>query len=187
MRGAPQVGFSATMRKMSSRNSLLTHLLPAPVRCRESHFQYNLNPVRCQRTTVPGRTRTNAHFHPYQSRRNITQNNLSEIANRGCGCLRFKTVSCCRRARFSRSNSRRERRHRIARTGRSLSRQRMSQSRVETGNPKHAINLIDLTADHYFGERQLYRSCSRDMCNHASYFWLARSQIDSPVIHGYLL
>jgi hypothetical protein len=78
------------MRKMSSRNSLLTHLLPAPVRCREIHFQYNLNPVRCQRTTVSGRTRTNAHFHPYQSRRNITQNNLSEIANRGCGCLPFQ-------------------------------------------------------------------------------------------------
>jgi hypothetical protein len=68
--------------------SLLTHLLPAP--CRESHFHYNLNPIRCQRTTVSGRTTTNAHFHPYQSRRNITQNNLSEIANRGCGCLRFK-------------------------------------------------------------------------------------------------
>jgi hypothetical protein len=116
-------------------------------------FQYNLNPVRCQRTTVSGRTRTNAHFHPYQSRRNITQNNLSEIANRGCGCLRFKTASCCRRARFSRSNSRRERRSRIARTGRSLSRQSMSQSRMETGNANHAIHLIDLTADHYFGER----------------------------------
>ena len=154
MRGAPQVGFSATMRKMSSRNSLLTHLLPAPVRCRESHFQYNLNPVRCQRTTVSGRTGTNAHFHPYQSRRNITQNNLSEIANRGCGCLRFKMVSCCRRARSSRSNSRRERRSRIARTGRSLSRQSLGQSRMKTGNAKHAIHLFDLTADHYFGERQ---------------------------------
>jgi signal transduction histidine kinase len=26
---------------------------------------------------------------------------------------------------------------------------------METGNAKHAIHLIDLTADHYFGERQL--------------------------------
>jgi hypothetical protein len=25
---------------------------------------------------------------------------------------------------------------------------------METGNAKHAIHLIDLTADHYFGERQ---------------------------------
>jgi hypothetical protein len=30
----------------------------------------------------------------------------------------------------------------------------MSQSRLETGNAKHAIHLIDLTADHYFGERR---------------------------------
>jgi hypothetical protein len=44
----------------------------------------------------------------------------------------------------------------MARTGRSLSRQSMSQSRMETGNAKHAIHLIDLTADHYFGERQLF-------------------------------
>lgn len=43
----------------------------------------------------------------------------------------------------------------MARTGRSLSRQSMSQSRMETGNAKHAIHLIDLTADHYFGERQV--------------------------------
>ncbi len=26
---------------------------------------------------------------------------------------------------------------------------------METGNAKHTIHLIDLTADHYFGERQL--------------------------------
>jgi excisionase family DNA binding protein len=26
---------------------------------------------------------------------------------------------------------------------------------MKTGNAKHAIHLIDLTADHYFGERQL--------------------------------
>jgi hypothetical protein len=44
----------------------------------------------------------------------------------------------------------------MARTGRSLSRQSMSQSRMETGNAKHAIHLIDLTADHYFGERQVH-------------------------------
>jgi hypothetical protein len=25
---------------------------------------------------------------------------------------------------------------------------------METGNAKHTIHLIDLTADHYFGERQ---------------------------------
>jgi hypothetical protein len=44
-RGAPQVLFSATMRKMSSRSSLLTQRLPAQARCREIHFQYILNPA----------------------------------------------------------------------------------------------------------------------------------------------
>src|ERR1035437_3035487 len=36
MRGAPQVWFSLTIRKISSRISLLTHLLPTRVRCRVS-------------------------------------------------------------------------------------------------------------------------------------------------------
>src|ERR1035441_10031507 len=54
MRGAPQVGFSTTMRRINSRNSLLTHFLPTGARCRESHLQYNLKPARGQRTTVSG-------------------------------------------------------------------------------------------------------------------------------------
>jgi hypothetical protein len=70
------------MWKMSSRNFLLTHFLPTRIRGRESHLQYNLNPTRCQRTTVSGWTRINARFHPGQSRRNITQNNLSGAPNR---------------------------------------------------------------------------------------------------------
>src|ERR1039457_307288 len=79
MRGAPQVGFSATMRRINSRNSLLTHFLPTGVRCRESHLQYNLKPARCQPTTVSGWIRISARFHPGQSLRKITQKNLSEI------------------------------------------------------------------------------------------------------------
>jgi hypothetical protein len=63
-RGAPQDEFSATMRKMSSRSSRLTHFLPTRFRCRESHVQYNLNLALCQRTTVSGWTRINACFHP---------------------------------------------------------------------------------------------------------------------------
>src|SRR5260370_2472384 len=113
------------MRKMSSRNSLLTHLLPAGVRCRESHFQYNFNPARCQPTTVSGWARINGCLHPGQRRHNITRNNLSEAANRGCGCRTFKTASCCRRARFSRSKSRRERKKRVARTDKKLSKRCM--------------------------------------------------------------
>src|ERR1035437_9260280 len=37
MRGAPQVGFSATMRKIRSRSPLLTHFLPDLVLCLEIH------------------------------------------------------------------------------------------------------------------------------------------------------
>src|ERR1017187_1805344 len=83
MRGAPQVELSVTMRKMRSRSSLLTHFLPALARCRESHVQYNLKPARCQRMTVSGWTRISTCLHLGQSRRKITQNNLSEVANRG--------------------------------------------------------------------------------------------------------
>src|ERR1035441_4642868 len=45
MRGAPQVGFSATMRRINSRNSLLTHFLPTGVRCRESRASPKLHPA----------------------------------------------------------------------------------------------------------------------------------------------
>jgi hypothetical protein len=39
MRGAPKVGFSATMRKIRARISLLTHFRPPVCRALESHFQ----------------------------------------------------------------------------------------------------------------------------------------------------
>ncbi len=74
--------FFAIMRKMSSRNFLLTNSLPTRTSCRESHLQYNLNPTRCQRMTVSAWTRINTRFHPGQSRLNITQNNLSGAPNR---------------------------------------------------------------------------------------------------------
>jgi hypothetical protein len=79
---------------------MLMHFLPARVRCRESHFQYNLNPALCQRTTVSGWTKISACFHPGQKRRNSTQNNLSDKTTRGRGCVRFTVTSCCLRAMF---------------------------------------------------------------------------------------
>src|ERR1019366_5216522 len=54
MRGAPHVGLSPTTRKMSSRNSLLTNVLPTRTLRREIQAQYSLKPSRCQRTTVSG-------------------------------------------------------------------------------------------------------------------------------------
>src|ERR1039457_1509510 len=120
IRGAPQVLFTATMRKMSSRNSLLTHFLPTRTRCLESHVQYNLNPARCQRITVSGWTRSKTRFHSDHTRRKRTQNNLSESLKRGFGCFRPKTASCCRSAKFSRRRFRREQKNREKRRSKSF-------------------------------------------------------------------
>ena len=48
MRGAPHVGFSATIRKIKARISLLTGLRPPLDLALESHFQYSRNPARCR-------------------------------------------------------------------------------------------------------------------------------------------
>src|SRR5216684_2136490 len=56
IRGAPHVGFSATMRKINSRTSFGVGLLPTCPRTLEIRRQYIQKPVRCQRTTVSGVT-----------------------------------------------------------------------------------------------------------------------------------
>ncbi len=109
MRGAPQVGFSATMRKISSRTSLLIGFLPTACRAREIQLQYSRNPARCQRTTVSGVTRINDLFQPDQTFRKTSQNNLSTELSRGRGRFACRASSCCRRARFSKRSSSRER------------------------------------------------------------------------------
>ena len=76
MRGAPQVGFSAAMRKIKARISVLTRFLPPTRLVVESHFQYSRKPARCQATTVLGVTRMSGSFHPDQSLRNTIQNSL---------------------------------------------------------------------------------------------------------------
>ena len=154
MRGAPHVGFSVTMRKMSSRNSLLTHFLPAWALRREIPAQYSLKPARCQRTTVSGWTRTNARFHPGHTRRNITQKNLSGAAHRGRPYLCFRTPSCCRRARFSRSKSRRERKARANRKGSRPKRRTMRPVLHRSRPVERSRHLPDFNADHDFGELQ---------------------------------
>src|ERR1035441_7304721 len=109
MRGAPHVGFSATMRKISSRTSLLIGFLPTAFRAREIQLQYNRNPALCQRTTVSGVTRINDLFQPVQNFRKTTQNSLSTELSRGRGRFECRARSCCRRARFSKMSSSRER------------------------------------------------------------------------------
>ncbi len=56
MRGAPQVGFSATIRKMRSRTSFEVSFLPTFLLALEINLQYKRKPARCQRTTVSGVT-----------------------------------------------------------------------------------------------------------------------------------
>src|ERR1022692_5253617 len=85
MRGAPQVGFSATISKIKARICLLTGLRSPLDWALESHFQYSRKPARCEPTTVQGVTWMRGSFHRAQHLRNTTQNR--ETA--GAGWLRL--------------------------------------------------------------------------------------------------
>src|SRR5216683_7128521 len=62
MRGAPQVEFSAAMRRIKSLRSLL--MVGRPFRARrESQVQYLRKPVRCHWTTVSGFTKASVSDH----------------------------------------------------------------------------------------------------------------------------
>ena len=93
---------------------------------RETHFQYNLNPARCQPTSVSGCTRINVFRHPDQRRRSTIQRNRSPFENLGRGRRRAKTACCCRRARFSKSSSRQARKERTNTPNMSLRRWSMT-------------------------------------------------------------
>src|ERR1700730_6441502 len=69
MRGAPQVGFSTTTRKINSRTSFDVCRLPMGLPTLEISFQYKRNPPLCQRTTVSGVTAMRRCCHPDQNRR----------------------------------------------------------------------------------------------------------------------
>src|SRR5260370_13886787 len=73
MRGAPQVGFSETIRKIKARTSLLTRFRPPTWLALETHVQYKRNPARCQFTTVLGVTKMSGLVHPDQNVLNATQ------------------------------------------------------------------------------------------------------------------
>ena len=87
MRGAPQVGFSATIRKINSRTSFDVGLLPTRVLALEISLQYKRNPARCQRTTVSGVTMMRECFQADQTRPATTQKSLSKRPTLGRGCL----------------------------------------------------------------------------------------------------
>ena len=109
MRGAPQVGFSETIRKIKVRTSLLTRFRPPTWLTLETHVQYKRNPARCQFTRVLGVTKMSGLVHPDQNVRNATQNSLCRAVNRRRGCCACRANNCRRRARFSRTRSSRER------------------------------------------------------------------------------
>ena len=106
--GAPQVGFSATIRKIKARTSLLTRFRPPTWLTLETHVQYKRNPARCQFTTVLGVTKMRGLVHPDQNVLNATQNSLCRAVNRRRGCCACRASNCRRRARFSRTRSPRE-------------------------------------------------------------------------------
>src|SRR6267154_2590298 len=109
MRGAPQVAFSATIRKIKARTSLLTRFRPPTRLNLETHAQYKRNPARCQFTTVQGVTKTRGLVHPDQNVLNAIQNSLCRVVNRWRGRCACRASNCRRRARFSRTRSSRER------------------------------------------------------------------------------
>jgi hypothetical protein len=94
IRGAPQVGFSATIREINSRTSFGVGLLPTCFRTPEISRQCIRKPVRCQRMTVSGATRMRESLQADQTLRAITQKSLSSRPRIGRGCRRFSVTSC---------------------------------------------------------------------------------------------
>ena len=138
IRGAPQVGFSATIRKINSLTSLDVGLLPTGVLAREISRQYKRKPARCHRTTVSGVTTSSDGFHPDQNPRTATPKSLSSTPILGFGCRRFSTRSCWRSERFSRRRLRRacKRRTSVPRRRKRNRNMARSYSRIVAGGPR---------------------------------------------------
>ena len=100
IRGAPHRVFSRDIRRTRSRISLDTGGRPGFPR-RDFHVQKSLNPLRCQPMTVSGLTITRAWRQPGHRQDRMTQKTLSAFRSNGRGLFRFRTATCCRRARIS--------------------------------------------------------------------------------------
>ena len=100
IRGAPHRVFSRDIRRTRSRISLDTGGRPGFPRC-DFHVQKSLNPLRCQPMTVSGLTITRAWRQPGHRQDRMTQKTLSAFRSNGRGLFRFRTATCCRRARIS--------------------------------------------------------------------------------------
>ena len=100
IRGAPHRVFSRDIRRTRWRISLDTGGRPGFPR-RDFHVQKSLNPLRCQPMTVSGLTITRAWRQPGHRQDRMTQKTLSAFRSDGRGLFRFRTATCCRRARIS--------------------------------------------------------------------------------------
>ena len=100
IRGAPHRVFSRDISRTRSRISLDTGDRPGFLR-RDFHVQKSLNPLRCQPMTVSGLTITRAWRQPGHRQDRMTQKTLSAFRSDGRGLFRFRTATCCRRARIS--------------------------------------------------------------------------------------
>ena len=109
MRGAPQVGFSETIRKIKARNSLPDTLPSSYLADSGDPRPIQTKPGAMPVTTVLGVTKMSGLVHPDQNVCNATQNSLCRAVNRRRGCCACRASNCRRRARFSRTRSSRER------------------------------------------------------------------------------
>jgi hypothetical protein len=158
MRGAPQVGFSATIRKIKARTSLLTRFRPPICLTLETHVQYKRNPARCQFTTVLGLTRTRGFLHPDQNALNATQNNLCRAVSRRRGRCSCRASNCKRRARFSTMKFSRDLKALTIHPRRCRSDRIMP--RILSENPNRAFRqVIHFAGVRRFGEGHTYSSC----------------------------
>jgi hypothetical protein len=102
--GAPHNGLATLIWWISWRISTVT--AGRPQRCFDFHRQYDLNPARCQRITVSGRTIASAPYILGNSRQTPPNINLSIETNRSLlGLARRSTLICCLSTRISASSA----------------------------------------------------------------------------------
>ena len=163
--GAPQVGFSATIRKIKARTSLLTRFRPPTWLILETHVQYKRKPARCQFTTVRGVTKTRGFVHPHQNILNATQNSLCRAVNRRRGRCACRASNCRRRTRFSRTRSARLLKEltsqpRKSRSDKIMAKNFSGKDRIELCAKSLILQVYDLLARHRPSRYYLRHLCA---------------------------
>ena len=129
--GAPHNGLAPLIWRISWRISTVT--AGRPQRGFDFHRQYDLNPARCQRITVFGRTIASASYILGNSRQTPPNINRSIDTNRSLlGLARRSTLMCCLSTRISASSAARDR-------NRSPAIARINRHKSSIGNQHRAI------------------------------------------------